>query len=184
MWHLQWTGFRSLCGAAQLAVEVLQGFGGSVVDLQALRAPSPVRHPCGRSARCRRRHRRPPFWEDWRRCDSWRRTWGRHAARSSGSRSHCRRPRWKLTWSIRTPLASSASAWASVRGTPSRMKPFCAVALSHPVRQRCRGSRSSGTSSPSSMYCLAFCPSSVPLCHGLTEHVPGGNGGNGELLSR
>ena len=57
--------------------------------------------------------------------------------------------------------ASRATAWADVRGKPSRMKPFsvsasCKRSVTKPMIT------SSGTRSPASMYDFAFCPSGVP----------------------
>ena len=86
------------------------------------------------------------------------------------------------TWSSRTTdrgrsisasIESSASAWAIVRGNPSRMNP---TAASGDLRWRFRISsiiRSSGTRSPASRIGLTRRPSSCALRDRLTEHVPG-----------
>src|SRR5882724_2017866 len=58
-------------------------------------------------------------------------------------------------------ISSSALAWASVRGKPSRMKPLAASGWA--MRSWIRPTISaSGTSSPFSMMPLAFLPSSLP----------------------
>src|SRR5208337_3695351 len=71
----------------------------------------------------------------------------------------------EITWSILLPrpisTVSNASAWGTVRGKPSRIKPFwqsgCARrSLMMPM------TTASGTSLPASMYSLAFRPISVP----------------------
>src|SRR5229473_6304181 len=62
---------------------------------------------------------------------------------------------------VSASIWSSALAWASVRGKPSRMKPLAQSACA--IRSRIRPTISaSGTSSPFSMMPLAFLPSWLP----------------------
>ena len=66
-----------------------------------------------------------------------------------------------ITW-VTSVIPASASAWGTVRGNPSNITPF--FASDSRIRSLIKSIIiESGTSFPSSMYCFAAMPVSVPF---------------------
>ncbi len=78
---------------------------------------------------------------------------------------------------------ASADACPTVGEPVEDVAPVGGVLPRRSARGRSRSSRRRGAARPSSMYSLAWRPNSVPSTHRHTEHVPGGDVGDG-LVTR